>query len=106
MSSLHMSHMFHPYMLLELLPSQCQQWLMSLSNPQIAAHTSYVPYLVYNTQPQYNPPRAPAYQNPPRPYVHVQAPIHQNRPVYAPRPCPNLEARNAHTYTPIAELYA
>uniref|UniRef100_M1DW54 Uncharacterized protein n=1 Tax=Solanum tuberosum TaxID=4113 RepID=M1DW54_SOLTU len=76
------------------------------SNPQIAAHTSYVPYPVYNTQPHYNPPRAPAYQNPPRPYVPVQAQIHQNRPAYAPRPRPNFKARNARTYTPIAESYA
>uniref|UniRef100_M1DGZ3 Gag-pro n=1 Tax=Solanum tuberosum TaxID=4113 RepID=M1DGZ3_SOLTU len=73
------------------------------NNPQIAAHTSYVP--VYNTQPHYNPPRAPAYQNPPRPYVPVQAPIHQNRPAYAPRPRPNPEARNARAYTLIAEPY-
>ncbi|KAH0742988.1 hypothetical protein KY290_030981 [Solanum tuberosum] len=29
MSLLPMSHMFHPYMLLELLPLKCQQWLMS-----------------------------------------------------------------------------
>ncbi|KAG5630416.1 hypothetical protein H5410_002133 [Solanum commersonii] len=48
------------------------------NNPQIVLHTSYV--LVYNTQPHYNPPRAPAYQIPPRPYVPVQATIHQNRP--------------------------
>ncbi|KAG5571605.1 hypothetical protein H5410_061371 [Solanum commersonii] len=48
-------------------------------------HTSYVSYPVYNTQPHYNPPRAPAYQNPPRPYVPVQALIHQNRPAYTPR---------------------
>ncbi|KAG5595599.1 hypothetical protein H5410_036831 [Solanum commersonii] len=75
-----------------------------LNNPQIAAHTSYVP--VYNNQPHYNPPRAPAYQNPPRPYVPVQAPIHRNRPAYAPRPRPNPEARNARAYIPIAELYA
>ncbi|KAG5599540.1 hypothetical protein H5410_030910 [Solanum commersonii] len=75
-------------------------------NPQITAHTSYVPYTVYNTQPHYNPPRTPAYQNPPRLYVPVQALIHQNRPAYAPRPRPNLEARNARTYTPIAEPYA
>ncbi|XP_049375476.1 uncharacterized protein LOC125840547 [Solanum verrucosum] len=61
---------------------------------------------VYNTQPHYNPPRAPAYQNPPRPYVPVQAPIQQNRPAYAPRPHPNPEARNARAYTPIAEPYA
>ncbi|KAG5579957.1 hypothetical protein H5410_050584 [Solanum commersonii] len=61
---------------------------------------------VYNTQPYYYPPRAPAYQNPPRPYVHVQALIHQNRPAYAPRPCLNLEARNACTYTLIVEPYA
>ncbi|KAG5581201.1 hypothetical protein H5410_051828 [Solanum commersonii] len=69
-------------------------------------HTSYVPYTVYNTQPHYNPPRAPAYQNPPRLYVPVQAPIHQNRPAYAPTARPNLEAINAHTYTPIVEPYA
>ncbi|XP_049406049.1 uncharacterized protein LOC125869627 [Solanum stenotomum] len=74
------------------------------NNPQIAAHTSYVP--VHNTQPHYNPSRAPAYQNPPRPYIPVQALIHQNRPAYAPRPRPNLEARNARAYTPIAEPYA
>ncbi|XP_015169313.1 uncharacterized protein [Solanum tuberosum] len=74
------------------------------NNPEIAAHTSYVP--VYNTQSHYNPPRAPAYQNPPRPYVPVQAPIHQNRLAYAPRPRPNPEARNARAYTPIAEPYA
>ncbi|KAG5590750.1 hypothetical protein H5410_041264 [Solanum commersonii] len=66
---------------------------------------SMVPHRVYNTQPHYNPPRAPAYQNPPRPYVFVQASIHQNRPSYAPRPCLNLEARNARAYTPIAEPY-
>ncbi|XP_049358814.1 uncharacterized protein LOC125823480 [Solanum verrucosum] len=74
------------------------------NNPQIVAHTSYVP--VYNTQPHYKPPRAPAYQNPSRPYVPIQAPIHQNRPAYAPRPRPNPEARNARAYTPIAEPYA
>ncbi|XP_049391611.1 uncharacterized protein LOC125856071 [Solanum stenotomum] len=61
---------------------------------------------MYNTQPHYNPPRAPAYQNPPRPYVPVQAPIHQNRPAYAPRPRPNPETRNARAYTPIVEPYA
>ncbi|KAM3305904.1 hypothetical protein P3S67_012773 [Capsicum chacoense] len=38
------------------------------NNHQIIAH---VP--VYNTQPYHNPPRAPAYQNPPRPYAPVQA---------------------------------
>ncbi|KAG5600627.1 hypothetical protein H5410_031997 [Solanum commersonii] len=63
------------------------------NNPQITAHTSYVP--VYNTQPHYNPPRAPAYQNPPRPSVPVQTLIYQNRISYAPRPRPNPEARNA-----------
>ncbi|KAG5576639.1 hypothetical protein H5410_056773 [Solanum commersonii] len=47
-----------------------------------------------------------AYQNAPRPYFLVHAPIHQNRPVYAPRPYPNFEARNTQTYTPIAESYA
>ncbi|KAG5571547.1 hypothetical protein H5410_061313 [Solanum commersonii] len=73
------------------------------NNPQFVAHTSYVPYQVYNTQPHYNPPRAPAYQNLPRPYVPVQAPIHQNRPTYALRPRPNLEARNDRVYTPITE---
>ncbi|XP_049365803.1 uncharacterized protein LOC125830664 [Solanum verrucosum] len=76
------------------------------NNPQIVVHASYVPYPVYNTQPHNSPPRTPAYQNPPRPYVPVQAPIHQNRPAYAPRPRPNLEARNARTYTPIVEPYA
>ncbi|KAH0644876.1 hypothetical protein KY284_032760 [Solanum tuberosum] len=70
------------------------------------AHTSYVPYRAYTTQPHDIPPRAPAHQNPQRPYVPVQAPIHQNRPAYAPRPRPILEARNARTYTPIAEPYA
>ncbi|KAG5576044.1 hypothetical protein H5410_056178 [Solanum commersonii] len=39
-------------------------------------------------------------------YVPVQAPINQNRLAYAPRPRPNLEARNACTYTPITEPYA
>ncbi|KAH0752504.1 hypothetical protein KY285_005652 [Solanum tuberosum] len=58
------------------------------------------------SQPHYNPPRAPAYRNPPRPYVPVQAPIHQNRPAYTPRPRPNPEARNVRAYTPIAEPYA
>ncbi|KAG5595060.1 hypothetical protein H5410_036292 [Solanum commersonii] len=56
---------------------------------------------MYNTQPYYNPPQAPAYQNPPRPYVPVQAPIHQNTPAYTPRPRPNPEDRNAHAYTPL-----
>ncbi|KAG5598869.1 hypothetical protein H5410_030239 [Solanum commersonii] len=74
------------------------------NNPQIIVHNSYVP--VYNTQPHYNPPRAPAYQNPPRPYVPVQAPNHQNRPAYALRPRPNPEARNARIYTSIAKPYA
>ncbi|KAG5630353.1 hypothetical protein H5410_002070 [Solanum commersonii] len=131
MSLLRMRHMFHPYMPLKLLPSLCQLAIQSGSisgikkkmedvsvityqqgrpshrypnNPHIVTYTSYVP--VYNTQPHYNPPRAPAYQNLPRPYVYVQATIHQNRPPYAPRPCLNLEARNARAYTPIAEPYA
>ncbi|KAH0644537.1 hypothetical protein KY284_032421 [Solanum tuberosum] len=34
-----------------------------------------------------------------------ETPIHQNRLAYAPRPRPNLEARNARTYTPIAKPY-
>ncbi|KAG5599949.1 hypothetical protein H5410_031319 [Solanum commersonii] len=41
-----------------------------------------------------------------KPYVPIQAPIHQNRPAYAPRPRPNLEARNARVYTLIVEPYA
>ncbi|KAG5620497.1 hypothetical protein H5410_005715 [Solanum commersonii] len=41
-----------------------------------------------------------------RQYDPVQAPIHQNGPTYAPRPYPNPEARNARTYTSIAEPYA
>ncbi|KAG5614710.1 hypothetical protein H5410_014534 [Solanum commersonii] len=68
--------------------------------------TSYVTYQVYNTQPHYNPSRAPTYQNTPRPYISVQAPIHQNRPAYALKPHPNLKARNARAYTLIAEPYA
>ncbi|KAG5590056.1 hypothetical protein H5410_040570 [Solanum commersonii] len=66
---------------------------------------SYVPHQGYNTQPHYNPPRAPTYKNPPSPYVPVQEPTHQNKPAYAPRPHPNLEARNDYVYTHIAEPY-
>ncbi|XP_055800430.1 uncharacterized protein LOC129869872 [Solanum dulcamara] len=76
------------------------------NNPQIVAHTPYTSYPVYNTRPHYNPPRAPTYQSPTRPHVPLQAPTHQNRPAYVPRPRPNLEARNTRTYTPIAEPYA
>ncbi|KAG5614982.1 hypothetical protein H5410_014806 [Solanum commersonii] len=47
-----------------------------------------------------------AHKNTPRPYVPVQAPIHQSRPAYALRPHPNLEAINAHAYTSIVEPYA
>ncbi|XP_047253559.1 uncharacterized protein LOC124887702 [Capsicum annuum] len=61
---------------------------------------------VYNNQPHYNPSRASAYKNPPKPYAPVQDPAHQNRPAYAPRPHSNFEARNTHTYTPIAEPLA
>ncbi|KAM3286065.1 hypothetical protein P3S67_024864 [Capsicum chacoense] len=68
------------------------------NNPQIIVHVT-----VYNTQPHYNLPRAPACQNPPRPYAPVQAPAHQNRPAYAPKTCPNFEARNTRTYKLIAE---
>ncbi|KAG5616507.1 hypothetical protein H5410_016331 [Solanum commersonii] len=38
-------------------------------------------------------------------YVPVQAPIHQNRPAYVPRPHPNPEARNVCAYTSIVEPY-
>ena len=69
-------------------------------------HTSHVPNPVYNTQPHYNPPQEETFRNPPRPYVHVQALIDKKRPAYAPRPRPNLEARHAYTYTPIAEPHA
>ncbi|KAG5616371.1 hypothetical protein H5410_016195 [Solanum commersonii] len=54
-----------------------------LNNPQIVAHTSYVP-TIYPC-PSTNP---------------------QNRPAYTPRPRPNPEARNARAYTPIVEPYA
>ncbi|KAG5599652.1 hypothetical protein H5410_031022 [Solanum commersonii] len=37
---------------------------------------------------------------------HILVPIHQKRPAYAPRPRPNIEARNYRAYTPIVELYA
>ncbi|XP_059285956.1 uncharacterized protein LOC132039503 [Lycium ferocissimum] len=76
------------------------------TNPQIFAHAPYVPYPAYNAQPHYNPPRAPTYQNPPRPYTPIQAPVHQNRPPYAPRPRPTPEVRNTRTYTPIAKPLA
>ncbi|XP_055803488.1 uncharacterized protein LOC129872554 [Solanum dulcamara] len=76
------------------------------NNPQIVAHTPYTSYPVYNTRPHYNPPRAPTYQSPTRPHISLQAPTHQNRPAYVPRPRPNLEARNTRTYTPIAKPYA
>ncbi|KAG5594721.1 hypothetical protein H5410_035953 [Solanum commersonii] len=71
------------------------------SNPQIAVHTSYIPHPIYNTQLHYNPSRAPAYQNPPRPYVPVQAPIHQNRPAYAPRPLAVLQPVEGKLHDPI-----
>ncbi|XP_060212073.1 uncharacterized protein LOC132639649 [Lycium barbarum] len=76
------------------------------TNPQIFAHAPYVPYPAYNAQPHYNPPRAPTYQNPPRLYTPVQAPVHENRPSYAPRPHPTPEVGNTRTYTPIAEPLA
>lgn len=41
------------------------------NNPQIVAHTPYIPYPVYNAQPHYNPPRGTARQNPPKTYPSV-----------------------------------
>ncbi|KAG5616501.1 hypothetical protein H5410_016325 [Solanum commersonii] len=49
---------------------------------------------------------APTYQNPPKPYVPVQGLIHQNRLTYASRPRPNLETKNARSYTSITKPYA
>lgn len=73
-------------------------------NPQISTHHIYTP--TYHVQPHYNPPRTTTYENPQRPYVPIQVPIHQNRPAYAPRPHLKFEATNIQNYTPIAEPLA
>ncbi|MCD9560105.1 hypothetical protein HAX54_018548 [Datura stramonium] len=43
---------------------------------------------------------------PPKSYPPIQAPVHQNRPIYTPRPRPNPEARTTLTYTHIAKPLA